>query len=88
MSTTTPPALPPIPAPHSTLDTILQDLEVATQVLAAAGVLIPGFGTAIAGGAAIALKLEQIVLGAYNAHQAIVGKPMDLTILKNEDPVA
>jgi hypothetical protein len=81
----TPP--PVVPQPRSTLDTILSDLEVATQVLSATGVLIPGFGTAIAGGAAIALKLEQIVLGAYRAHQAIAGKPMDLSILKDEAPV-
>jgi hypothetical protein len=93
MSTTPPAAgLPPVAATpkvavHSTLETILADLETATEVLAATGVLIPGFGTAIAGGAAIALKLEQIVIGAYNAHQAIVGKPMDLSILKDEAPV-
>jgi hypothetical protein len=83
----TPPTPPPSLPVHSTLDTILNDLETATQVLAATGVLIPGFGTAISAGAAIALKLEQIVIGAYNAHKAIAGKPMDLTILKDETPV-
>lgn len=84
----TPPPLPPVPPkPSSTLDTILTDLEVATQVLAATGVLIPGFGASIAAGAGIALKLEQIVRGALDAHKAIMGKPLDLSLLKDEAPV-
>jgi len=88
------PAPAPVPAApatapvvHSTLDTILTDLLTATQVLQATGALIPGFGTAIAAGAGIAAKLEAIFLGAYNAHQAIMGKPLDLSILKDEAPV-
>jgi hypothetical protein len=76
-----------VPAPTSTLDKILTDLEVATQVFAAAGALIPGFGTGIAAGATIAAKLESIVQAALNAHQAIMGKPLDLTLLKDEAPV-
>lgn len=85
MSTTPTPTPPPLV--HSTLDTILQDLDVATQVLTSTGVLIPGFGTAIAGGAALADRLIKIVEGARAAHLAILGKPLDLTLLKDEAPV-
>jgi len=81
----TPPVTPPVV--HSTLDTILTDLQVATQVLEATGALIPGVGVGIAAGAAIAAKLEAIVVGALNAHKAIMGKPLDLSILKDEAPV-
>jgi hypothetical protein len=85
--TPVPPVTPATPAPTSTLDTILHDLEIATGVLAATGVLIPGWGTAIAGGAAIASKLEAIIQGALDAHKSIMGKPLDLTLLKDETPV-
>ena len=77
----------PPPLVHTTLDTILQDLDIATQILASTGILIPGFGAGIAAGAVLAEKLIKIVEGARAAHLAIMGKPLDLALLKDEAPV-
>lgn len=81
----TPPATPPpLPPKVSTLDKILSDVQVAAQTVETMGVLIPGFGTAAAGGAAIADKLLQIILAGIRAHEAITGQPLDLDKLRGE----
>ena len=68
-------------------DKILTDLEIASQVLASSGSLIPGIGLPVSIGAAITAKLLAIIEGARAAHKQILGQPLDMTLLKDEPPV-
>ena len=69
------------------LDNVLGEILSVTQIVSATGILIPGYGAAISAGATIAAKFEAIVKAALDSHLAIVGKPLDLTLLKDEAPV-
>jgi hypothetical protein len=67
-------ATTPIPQ-VSTFQKVLQALILATTVAEA----FPN--PAVDAGAALAAKMEQIVLAAMTAHQTVTGMPLDPTLL-------
>lgn len=80
----TPPPIPPKPTKADVvLDDALEVLTVASQF----GAFFPGWGTAVAGGAALASKFLAIATAAIKAHEANTGKPLDLTQLHQIEPI-
>lgn len=73
----------------TTVDRILSDFEIAAAVIAEVGpIAAPGIGTAIGAGAALAGKLLASLQAGIRAHEAITGKPLDLTTLHEIQSVA
>lgn len=77
----------PTPPVQSTLDKILADAETALTLTAEFGALVPGFGTAISAGAAIASRILSVIEAGVRAHEGITGQPLDLSTLHHIDPV-
>jgi hypothetical protein len=68
---------------NSTLQTVLNIIQIASGVAAGLG----GINPAVGAGGEVALALEQIVQQSLNAYQATTGQPMDLTQLQPITPI-
>jgi hypothetical protein len=71
----------------SMLDTILREAELALGVIAEVAPIIPGAGTMVGGGSALASKILALVQAGVTAHESVTGKTLDLSVLQHIAPL-
>lgn len=64
-----------------TLETIIGDFETAAALIAGLAPMFGPAGLPVAAGAAIAYKLLPALQAGVKAHEAVTGKPIDLSML-------
>lgn len=66
----------------STFEKVIGDFEIAAGLIAEFAPLFGPIGFPIAAGAAIAYKLLPALQAGVKAHEAVTGKPLDISLLK------
>lgn len=74
----------PLEINETKLDQVITDAELAMTILASVGAVI---NPAVPAAAALANRLLSALQAGVKAHEAILGQPLDLSLLHHIDPV-